>query len=244
MKYTLIAAMLFSNIIADAQTKLVPANNVVDKKWLTNQKYEMIWYTIRDTTKFEIGKFATEISNTGDKITVITQITMKRGSGLWIDSTVASAKDLQPIYHSSYNVQRDMVLNFGKVVTGYYNNKTNKTTINISDTTKEAYFDSNIYPTLLAWLPFKEGYKQDIAIYDYNPGGKIGIIKASVQDVKKGTWKSEISGVHDVWIVTVADEIGGGDSKSVYYIDITDRKLWKQEVDAAGRKMMMLRAEN
>lgn len=231
-------------LLSKAQTKLVPAKNVVEKKWMTNQKYQMVWYALRDTARFEIGKVTTEISNDGNKITAITQVSMKRSNTPWIDSTVAFVKDLAPVYHSSYNAQRDMALTFGKVVTGYYNDKIKKIRTIIKDTTKEDYFDSNLYPTLITWLPLKEGYKQDIAIYDYNPAGKIGVIKASVLDVKRGIFESAVSGIHNVWVVTVSDEIGGADSKMTYYIDMADRKLWKQEIVAGERKMLMQLVEN
>ena len=244
MKLIGLLILSFLALMTNAQTKLVPAKNVVEKKWLTDQKYQMAWYALRDTAKSEIGKITTEISNAGNKITVITQVNLARRNAPWTDSTVALAENLQPVYHSSYNAQRDMTLHFGKVVTGYYNDKVKKVLTNIQDSTKEGYFDSNLYPTLITWLPLKEGYKQDIAIYDYNPAARIGVLKASVLEVKKGTYESTVSGVHDVWIVTVVDEIGGADSKMVYYIDRTNRKLWKQEINAGGRKMLMLLIEN
>ena len=243
MKYIALFIVSLSTLLANAQTKLVPAKNVVDKKWLTNRQYQMIWYALRDTAKFEIGMITTTVNNANDKITVITNVSVKKGSTPWIDSTVASVNDMRPIYHSSYNTRRDMVLNFGKIVTGYYNDKMKKTATSISDTTKEEYFDSNLYPSLITWLPLKEGYKQDIAIYDYNPAGKIGVINASVQDVKKGTYQSPVSGDHNVWVVTVVDDIVG-EGKTTYYIDVADRKLWKQEIETAGRKMLLQLVEN
>ena len=100
-----------------------------------------------------------------------------------------------------------MVLNFGNIVTGFYLDKIKKTNTGISDTTKIDYFDSNLYPSLIGWLPLKDGYTQDISIYDYNPAAKIGVIKAAVKEVKSGTYTSAKSGVRDVWMVTVTDEI-------------------------------------
>jgi hypothetical protein len=98
---------------------------------------------------------------------------------------------------------------------------------------------------LITWIPLKEGYKQDISIYDYNPSGKIGVIKASVKNVVSGIYKSNKTGNRNVWVVTVTDEIGNGkDDFMIYYIDKTNRKLWKQEINAGGRKMIMQRKEH
>lgn len=91
-------------------------------------------------------------------------------------------------------MQRDMVLNFGKVVTGFYYDKMKDEKTIIGDTTKTGYFDSNLYPILLGWLPLSETYKQDISIYDYNPSAKIGVIKASVKNVSSSTIKTDKNG--------------------------------------------------
>ena len=137
-----------------------------------------------------------------------------------------------------------MVLNFGKIVTGFYNDKLKQKHTVISDTTRTAYFDSNMYPVLTTWLSLKEGYKKNISIYDYNPSGKIGVIKASVKQVTSGIYESIKSGSRDVWILTVSDEIGNNANDFMtYYIDKKDRRLWKQEIKAGGRKMLMLRKE-
>jgi hypothetical protein len=239
MKLILSTIFLLPAFFVNSQTRLIPAKKVVDKKWLKNQQYQMAWYAIKDTVKFEIGKVTTQISNEKNRITVVTQVNMKKATSPWVDTTIADAKDLRPVYHSSYNAQRDMILNFGKIVTGFYTDKINNVTTQIRDTINEYYFDSNIYPALITWLPLKEDYKQDISIYDYNPRGKTGVLKAMVKDVKKGVFESAGSGIHQVWIVTISDEIGGEDAISTYYIDIADRKLWKLELDAGARKMTM-----
>ena len=137
-------------------------------------------------------------------------------------------------------MQRGIVLYFGKIVTGFYNDKIKNKNSIITDTTKSAYFDSNLYPVLIGWLPLANGYKQDISIYDYNPSAKIGIIKASVKNVSSSTYQTDKNGIRNVWVVTVSDEIGNGENgASTYYFDKVDRKLWKQEIDGNGRKMMM-----
>ncbi len=80
-----------------------------------------------------------------------------------------------------------MVLKFEKVVTGFYNVKMKQKNTIIKDRTLMEYFDSNLYPFLIGWLPLKEGYTQNISIYDYNPTAKIGVLKARVTEVKSGT---------------------------------------------------------
>ncbi len=237
---SLVVILSMAFLYNKAQQVLTPSKHAFEKKWVNNKSYQMAWYFLRDTTKMEIGKVTTQVLSLNNRLTVVTHVNMKNMKAPWVDSTIADAKTLQPIYHASYNMQRDMVLNFGKVVTGFYNDKMKKKNFTINDTTTSKYFDSNIYPVLIGWLPLQDGYKKEIAIYDYNPNAKTGILKASVENVTSGTYQSTKSGTRNVWIVTVSDEIGNGENgRSTYYFDKVDRKLWQQEINANGRKMLM-----
>jgi len=242
MKAILMMILTITTLTGGAQPILTPGKKFFENKWIYNTSYEMLWYAIKDISKFEIGKISTQIVKDKNNVTVITQVNMKNAKAPWIDSTIADISTLQPVYHSSYNKQRDMVLHFGKIVTGYYKDKMKQNYTSINDTTKTAYFDSNLYPTLLGWLPLKDGYKQDISIYDYNPAGKIGVLKASIKEVKSGIYESA-AGNKNVWVVTVSDEIGDDGNVSTYYFDKNDRKLWKQEINSGGRKMVLQRVE-
>jgi hypothetical protein len=105
----------------------------------------------------------------------------------------------------------------------------------INETTTESYFDSNIYPQLIRWLPLNNGYQKTISIFDYNPNAKTGVIKAFVKNVEK----SKILGNRDVWVVIVTDDISDNKAISTYYIDIKTRQLIRQEIDIQGRKMVI-----
>lgn len=213
---------------------------MVEKKWVKNSSYEMAWNMLKDSSSIQVGTVTTRISADKNYLTVITQVHLKNVSAPWIDSTVAEIETLKPVRHASYNMQRDMVLNFGKIVTGYYYDKRKGTNTKISDTVSAEYFDSNLYPVLIGWLPLENGYQKEISIYDYNPNAKIGVIKASIRNVSSGTYQTDKNGLREVWVVNISDEIGNGaNGVSTYYFDKKDRKLWKQEIDANGRKMEM-----
>ena len=240
MKSFLLSILTITSFAANAQKLLTPSKKSFENNRMKNTSYQMTWYMLKDTAKFELGKVTTQILTDKNNLTVITNVSMKNMKTAWVDSTIANVKTLKPIRHASYNMQRDMVLNFGKIVTGFYNDKMKKSTSIINDTTHAAYFDSNLYPILIGWLPLHDNYKQDISIYDYNPAAKIGVIKASVKNVESSTYQTDKNGLRNVWVVTVSDEIGKGENGvSTYYFDKDDRRLWKQEIDANGRKMMM-----
>ncbi|HNV28636.1 MAG TPA: hypothetical protein PKJ83_05845 [Cyclobacteriaceae bacterium] len=241
MKLISVTLLAFVLISGSAQSLLIPGKNSFERKWLKNESYEMIWYLLKDTMKIDIGKVTTHISIDEKVLTMITKVSMNNVTSSWIDSTLADITTLKPIRHSSFNKQRDMVLNFGHVVTGFYHDKVKDQNTVIRDMVAVDYFDSNLYPILIRWLPLKEGYKKNIAIYDYNPSARIGVMNAGIQKVTEGTYRSIKTGVKEVWIVTVADEISNG--VATYYIDKQDRTLWKQEMNTGGRTMLMIRIE-
>lgn len=237
MKLFSILVFSFSFIVCQGQDYLRPGKESFEKKWIKNHSYQMTWYALRDSSKFEMGKVKTDIIADKEKLTIVTEVSLKNMKSPWIDSSIADFNTLAPIRHSSYNMQRDMILNFGNLATGYYEDKMKKSRTIISDTLSQGYFDSNLYPYLIGWLPLKNGYQQDISIYDYNPSGKKGLLKASVKGVSEGMYFSDKSGEREVWIVSVSDEISNGSSR--YHFDKKDRRLWMQEIDANGRKMLM-----
>ncbi len=230
---------------AVAQNVIIPGDQSLEQSFIKLQRYEMDWYMLRDTSKIPFGSVLTEIKKSDKELLLITQVKMNRANAPWIDSSIASLPGLAPVYHSSFNMQRDMVLRFGKIVTGYYYDKLKKTMTELSDTTTGKYFDSNLYPYLLSLVPMKERYTAEFPIFDHNPAGKKGIIRAYIRNVSAGEYLTKRSGVRKVWKVMVQDELGSDQQgSSTYYFDQQDRRLWKQEIQAGGRMMLMLARED
>jgi len=153
----------------------------------------------------------------------------------WTDSTLVKISDFAPIYHSSYNLNRDMVIKSGKdKATGYYlDKKTQKK--DVIDISAAHYFDSSSYAMLIRYLPLKENYTAEISIFDYNPKSeKKGMMKAYILDTQKAEYKGK-----PVWVVKTNDDISNKSTTTTYYIDTATRKIVKQDMDMAGRKMYL-----
>lgn len=250
-KYSFITTMRILSLIiisiscsyCKGQNILKPKDHFFETKWMAPEKYQMTWYAQKDTQIMELAVITTEAVISSKHITVITRVKMKNSNADWTDSSIALKKSFKPVYHSSYNIQRDMVLRFDRGITGYYFDKQKSKKIEVADTTAADYFDSNLYPYLIRLLPLKEGYIATISVYDFNPNGKKGILNAFVKKVESGLLKSNDEN-RAVWIVTVTDELGlDNNSSSIYYIGKQDRKLLKQEINSAGRKMVMILKE-
>lgn len=227
------SAPVFSQVLP-----LSPSNNPANSKLLKPETSEMNWFMIKDSVKVQIGKLQTQIKKKKNQIFIITTVEMKQSSTKWIDSTIVETQNFKPIYHSSYNQQRDMVLKFGKKITGYYLDKQTKNKTLISEEVHKSFFDSNFYPQLIRLLPLEDNYSTTISIFDYNPTAKIGVITATIRNTKEVT--IDFNGQKkSVWKVETTDDISNNSTLNTYYIEVSTRKVLKQEIDFGGRKMLM-----
>lgn len=228
-----ISTQLFSQ-----ETLLSPLNNTANKSLIKSKSSEMSWFMLKDSLKIRIGSVQTQIQKGKEKIYVITTVNMKQSRSKWIDSTIVGTKTFKPIYHSSFNQQRDMVLKFGENITGYYLDKQTGIKKEISEKTDKSFFDSNFYPQLIRLLPLKNNYSTTISIFDYNPSAKIGVITATIRNTEKATINFNGKD-RQVWKVEATDDISNNSAISTYYLDIKTRKILIQEIDFGNRKMLM-----
>ena len=219
--------------------EITPNCNPFDSDLLKDENYRMLWYLEKDTAKLEIGKISTNIKVHNHNVCVTKSIALVGVPSKWVDTTIAKIKNLKPIYFSSFNEERDMVLKFEESITGYYFDKISNEKDNIKIVKSNLYFDSNIYPQLIRWLPLKNEFQGVIKIFDYKPYGFSGALNVYIMSTIKGEYIVSEDIIREVWIVTVADEIGDGKTINTHYIDIETRKLWKLEIITAGRKMVM-----
>lgn len=234
----LLLCALLSNRLYSQENLLTPLHSSANTNLIRSESSKMSWYYLQDSVKTKVGEVITEIVKEEKKTYLITKVALQNSPGIWIDSTIVTTNNFSPVYHSSYNQQRDMVLKFGEHITGYYLDKKTNTRTKISNTVAKPFFDSNFYPQLIRFLPLQEHYATTISIYDYKPMAKIGVITASIKNTEetsilfKGTNRR-------VWKVETTDDISNNTVKSIYYIDISTREILRQEINAGKRKMVM-----
>jgi len=232
----------FVALIGYGQEAIGPSNNPFDSTWIKDETYTMKWLMLQDTISHELGEVTTNIQQHGEKLILITHVNMPQLTETWVDSTIVKLKNLAPLYHSSYNQNRDMVIHFEDRVTGYYNDKKTGERTELDQEPTISFFDSNSYPQLIRWLPLEEGYEQVISIFDFNPNAQTGAITATIKAVDSEVM--EIDGQSkEVWKVLVTDDISNNQIPSYYYIDKKSRILLKQEIKMPGRKMVMERVD-
>lgn len=241
MKNTLCILLIIfglSNQLFSQETLLSPSNITTDKSLIKSETSEMYWFMLQDSLKIQIGSIQTQIQKEEERIYIITKVNMKQSTSKWIDSTIVETQTFIPIYHSSFNQQRDIVLEFGEKITGYYLDKQTDTKTEISEKIDKPFFDSNFYPQLIRLLPLKNNYSSTISIFDYNPKYKTGLITATIKNTEETT--INFNGKEkQVWKVEATDDISNNFAISTYYIDKSTRKILKQEIDFGGRKMLM-----
>jgi hypothetical protein len=192
------------------------------------------WYLWQDTSRVVIGEVETIVQPDYQKtkLLIITKVKMSRANTPWTDSTVADRKTLSPIYHSSYNAQRNMRLTYsGKKVSVWHKDNMTGKTSSVTDTLSRSCFDSNLYPHLVCWLPLKEGFTGTIQNYNYANEKSHGLTTVQILSVK------EVNNTIPYYEVTLLDD----ETKSITVFSIrkADRKVLKSKMEFGGRKMEM-----
>ncbi len=237
MKHLILALLLIVSVSGYGQWLIKPGNASIEYKRIANEETKMTWYLLQDTTKIEIGTVVNSITADSVHVTLVSKVKMRQSPVAWIDTTIAERNTLKPVYHASYNGQRDMNLHFNALITGSYEDKLIGRQLSISDSAETTFFDRSFYPTLLRWLPLRTGFTKDLAIYDYNPSGKTGIMKASIITVRQCDYQADSDAIRKVWMVIVRDDIGSG--TTTYFIDVESRKLWKMIIASGERKLLL-----
>ncbi|HEY1202605.1 MAG TPA: hypothetical protein VGE79_16565 [Niastella sp.] len=222
--------------LCQAQTLLVPGENVFDKKLIKSGSYEMGVYASSNGQPVEVSTFNIQISTSNKTLSVYTMLKMAGSNDVSIDTSVADWETFKPIYRSSSSKARDMVLYYGKEVTGYYYDKQTRKRHTVKDPVNTAFFDSYAYPYLLGLLPLTTGYKNDIAVYDFKPTNQTNTKRARIEEVK-----SNLTGDHKVWQVDVLEETTN--DRYAYYIDKDTRRLWKIEILTQGQQVAIVDKE-
>jgi hypothetical protein len=240
MKYTFSMLLTMTGLIGHAQTVLVPGENVLDKKYIKNGTYEMACYAESGGRQIEVSTFTIKINSTGKNLGVYTSLQWAGSKDIAIDTSISDGNTFKPVYRSSISKNREMVVHYGKDVSGYYYDKQTKKRHAIKEA-GSAFFDSYTYPYLLGLLPLTTGYHNDLAVYDYKPGKTSNTKKARIEEVKSNIYKSDLTGEHKVWQVNVYEE--ATKDKYVYYIDKESRRLWKIDILTQGQRLLLLDKE-
>ncbi|MDP9961193.1 DUF3108 domain-containing protein [Chryseobacterium lathyri] len=233
---TFLVLLLVSSINLFSQKLLTPSNSNIDPKLIKDETSEAVWYAENAGTKIEIGNIITELKKLNKTDLLIkTTVKLKQApDAKWTDSTIVKTANFQPVYHSSFNMMRDMVLKSGKTkVTGYYLDKKSQKK-DLIEMDAADYFDSSSYPMLIRFSPLKENYTADLSIFDYNPDAKKGLIKAYILDIKKTDYNGK-----KVWAVKTTDDIKDKTTIVTYHIDTETRRILKQDIDLGSRKMTL-----
>jgi hypothetical protein len=232
----IIFSLLSSSIFS--QNLLTPAENIFDKKFIANSKYEMACFAFSGQKMVEVSSFTVEVTTNVKTISVYTNLTMLSNNEQYIDTSIAEINTMKPVYRSSHNPNRILSLKYDKEITGSYLDKQTKKKNQVREPAKDAFFDSYIYPYLLGSLPLSSGYKANLPVYEYKSENTTNINTTRIAEVKSNIYESEITGEHRVWQVSVVEE--ATKEKYEYYIDKESRKILKIEIVTAGQQRFLL----
>ncbi|HUP13425.1 MAG TPA: hypothetical protein VM187_14475 [Niastella sp.] len=234
--------MALTVVVTHAQTVLVPAENILDKKDLHNGTYQMALFMEIEGKLEEAFSFTLTVNYTGKTLAIYTSMLMVFDSedAATTDTSISDGNTFKPIYRSSNGQFHKMVINYGKNVSGYYYDKKTQKRYKIKEH-GGAFFDNYTYPYLLGLLPLTTGYKSEMAVFDFKPDNSTNLKTAHIDEVKSEVYVSELSGEHKVWKVKVYEEVTN--DSFVYYIDQETRRIWKIDFVLHGTHMMFIDKE-
>lgn len=228
--------------LCKAQVALTPGNIPFDTKFLKTGKYEMGCFIVDGGRETEISSFVIDINANKETLSIYTTLYLVGSDAPRIDTIISNGKTFAPLYRSSFNSNYELLLKYGKEVTGYHYDKQSRKKRVIKEPVTEAFFDGYCYPYLLGLLPLTSGYRASMPVYDYRPENTNNLKKALIEEVTSGMYTSSLTGAHKVWLVNVFEQ--ATKDKYVYYIDKETRRLWKVDIFSnAGQHILMVDRE-
>ncbi|MBS4040950.1 MAG: hypothetical protein KGZ81_16310 [Flavobacteriales bacterium] len=214
-----------------------------ESKWLTDRNWKMNMTMRANGNSRDLGVIHYAWIKDGVNYDIITDVILP---GLppksWIDSLEISSKTLAPKRHKSTNMQRDILIEYAKSISGYYLDKRKNVSTPFTYDLDSPVFDSGFYFFLLQLLPLETlSTPSEIGIFDFKPEGNQGALKAFVTSVESGIYESPSGEKTEVWIVKSYDTIGRGEQTNSY-ISKSTRDILKQEtLDKEGNGMVLER---
>ena len=241
MKNSIILILLFLGFPCFSQSIVKPGKDIFEEKWLTDRSWKMNMVLVSKDSSRDLGIIQNDWIKKGEILEVITQVVIP---GLppksWVDSLTIDWSTLAPIRHKSVNMQRDILINYGQKVDGFYFDKIKKIKTPFSYSVDEPVFDSGFYLSLFQLMSLESiSSPMEFRIFDFKPEGRQGVLKAYLKDVKSGWYTSKTGEKTEVWILESYDTIGN-QNKTISYISKATRDLLKQEtLDSQGNGMIL-----
>ncbi|GLB52739.1 hypothetical protein NBRC110019_17790 [Neptunitalea chrysea] len=214
------------------QKRITPGDKRIISQRVQNEHYAMLWSMVKGDTITELGKVLTEIKVLDEKVLFRNEIKRNGTNDKFVDSTIVSLPDMAPIYHFSDNAKREIVINYGENVEGYYIDKSKKEKL-ILEGQYPSSFDSSMYPQLIRCLPLSQNYTADLLIFNFDPEHITDVVNAYI----KSTSAAVLNNVR-VWDVTVKSDIS--DTQTHYYIDSKTYEILKIQVSMPNDTYMIM----
>lgn len=239
-KITLIFLFQFITLNTFGQQTILPGDKSINKSLLKSTSYIMEYSTIQNGAFVSLGNYKVEINYNNQTLDVHATLSFKNKNKPWKDHIVADGTNFKPISFDSERSDRNLNLNFGNEITGYYESHNNQKKTIIKEKSNGLFFDITTYPYILPALPLAEGYKAIIPVYDYEAStAKSRYSNVLITGVYSDFFSSNFSGIHRVWRVEAFEE--STKQTYQYYIDQTTQKFWEIRLQSPKGNLIYLK---
>lgn len=219
---------------------VVPGSEELQYDKLQGNQYTYELYLVTGNQEIQIGTL-TEKVRILKKVNIVERVQkLKRGNSEHVDSVRAALDSFAPLFHSSLNNNREILLQFNSSgVEGTYK-PANSTPVDIHQTFGHRYFDSNWVDLVIRLLPLRSGYERTIKTFEVAPDGTPGFVPYQVKVLGQEEIQMENGENKKVWIVHQIKQ----NSLTKFFIEPSSMEVLQMKVLISDtRKMVMRRTQ-
>ncbi len=187
------------------------------------------------------GKFIWESNNTvqnavsversGQRITIVTHIT-KNGDEVSRQTIKLDALTLEPLSEDYSDEEGSYSLQYGATVSGKRTISETGNTVSIHENVAGKHFSAGTIPFVVTALPISLDYRATIPVIRFDNNWKPAYLKYRITEVSEDKSFSCLSGVHQIWKVTVKEKTSN--HLMIVFLDKATRRILRTEQSFDG----------
>lgn len=171
------------------------------------------------------------VRQSNQKLTIVTRIT-KNGTDISTQTIELNAGTLEPVSENYKDEASSYSLQYGTVVTGKITNEETGKSITIKETITGKHFHTGTIPFVVSSLPVNPAYRATIPIVRFDNTWKPVYLKYKITAVSEEKSFSCLSGVHQIWKVTLKEKTGN--HQLIVFFDKSTRRILRTEQSFDG----------
>jgi len=214
----------FFSIVVNGQTSIIePGNKAVKLSPVYNGQFTWI------SNNSDQNSISVKQSN--QKLTIVSRIT-KNGTDISTQIIELDAHTLEPLSEDYKDEDGSYSLQYGSAISGKSINSITGNSVIIKETIMGKHFSTGTIPFVVSTLPVSLDYRATLPVLRFDNNWKPNYLKYKITDVSEETTFSCLSGVHQLWKVTLNEKTKN--HILIIFFDKTTRRILRTEQSFDG----------